>query len=302
VTAVLRLLAVLLTVFWLAVVGWLIYRAIRARVGVAGNILLFAIQIVLSFSAVYVLVLLNLASPLRVLWWIPLVGGTIALANLTLKALPFPTPLWLAALLGTPRRRRVTPPVTVISRMGISPGMTVVEVGAGSGHLSFEVAKLLVPGGRLMCIDIQPEMIEAIRTRIVGSGVDNIETYVALAERLPARISGVDLVLLVAVLGEVKDKHSALAEAFRVLKPGGALSISEFTDDPHYCPKEEVKHLAKQAGFEDWTTEGDALGYTASLRKPRAAAQQPLPAGHAEKTGPPAEHRDSPPVEDDVSL
>lgn len=248
---VLSVLAVLLTVFWLALAGWLLYRTVRARVGVLGNILLFAILLVFSFTAIYVLVLRNSGPPIRILWWTLLVGCAITLAHPAFRLLPFPTPSWVGAVFGSPLSIRVTPPVTVLSRMGIRPGMTVLEVGAGPGHLSLVVARLLLPGGRLICVDIAPEIIEALRLRVLESDIDNVETHVALAEKLPASIAGVDLVLFVAVLGAVRGKQSALAEAFRVLKPGGAVSVSELTSALHYCTKEEVKRWATQAGFTD---------------------------------------------------
>jgi len=270
-TAILLLIAIMLTVFWMAIVGWLLYRTIRARLGVAGNILLLAIQLVLSFCAIYVLVALSLATPLRILWWLVLVGSAILLAYITVRAFPFPTPPWLAAALGATRRLPAKLAGTAIGRMGLRPGMTVVEIGAGTGRLSFDVAKLLLPGGRLLCTDARPEAIQAIRTKVAGSGIENIETYVALVEQLPAGIADADLVLFVAVIGEVNDKQAALAEAFRVLKPGGVLSISEFHSGAYYCNKHEVKHWATQAGFEEGTTEGDTLGYTSNFRKPQSA-------------------------------
>lgn len=296
-TATLQLVATVLTVYWLALAGWLLNRALRARLGVAGKILLGLLPLAPGFTAVYVLILLNPAAPLRIVMWILLVGGTILAAYLTVRLFPSATPPWLAAVLGGPLRRRVTPPRTIISRMGISPGMTVVEVGAGFGHLSFDLAKLLQPGGRLICIDAKPEMIREIRTRAAASGVDNIEAHVALAGRLPAEISDVDLVLFVAVVGAVKDKPAAMSEALRVLRPGGALSIAEFTRDRHHCTPQEVKHLAMQAGFGESTTEGDALGYTIRFHKPQAAAHQPLPTsrpeGQAEQSAYPTERQDS---------
>ncbi|MFO7675660.1 MAG: methyltransferase domain-containing protein [bacterium] len=293
-----------LTVFWVALAGWLFYRAIRSRLGVAGNILLFTSLLVLGFTAVHGLVLLNPGPPLRILWWALLVGSVVALAHAVLRILPFPTPSWLAALLGDPLWRLPTLPVTVISRTGLRPGMLVVEVGAGSGRLSVEVARRLLPGGRLICIDIQPEMIRAITTRAADSGIDNIETHVALAERLPAGIAGADLVLFVATIGEVKDKQSALAEALRVLKPGGVLSVSEFTSDPRHCPKDEVKRLAKQAGFEELMTQNDAFGFTANFSKPRGAADALPSAGpgsYVEEPPPVAGHPVESPARDNLS-
>jgi len=188
---------------------------------------------------------------------------------LVLREIPFPMPLWAGFLVEGPWRRLLMPADVTINRMALGPGMRVVEVGCGTGHLSHHVAHRIQPGGMLFCVDIQPQMVEASLRRVEKQGLCNVLGFVAPANKLPFDIFDIDLVFFTHVLGEIPDRLSALREALRVLRPGAALSITEAIFDPHYRFRNDVAKLGRQAGFDLASIEGSLFIYTATFRKPK---------------------------------
>ncbi|MEX0675630.1 MAG: class I SAM-dependent methyltransferase [Pirellulales bacterium] len=157
---------------------------------------------------------------------------------------------------------------TTLERLRLKPGQTILEVGPGPGRLLVPASFRVLPGGRAIGVDIQFKMIELLKRRAAKSGVTNLTTLVGDATALKLPGESVDLAYLCTVLGEIPDRAAALAECYRVLKPGGALSITEIMGDPHYQTRAKVERLAKQAGFEPKLIEGGFRSYTASFRKP----------------------------------
>jgi len=249
-------------------IGWLVLRLVRGRLGAAGKTLLFFLGLVWLYNAAWVVGLQNQGSPLRIVAWAVIVAGGLLLVRLLLRTFPFPMPWWFGPFLASRVRGLVLPADMVLARMALGPGMKVVEVGPGMGFLSFPAAKRLGPDGLLYCVDIQPRMIDRIKARAGDARVANIRVSVAPAEKLPDDIRDADLVFFAMVLGEVRDKKAALGEAMRVLKPGGVLSATEALLDPHRLACGELKKLAVQAGFEPWQTSGNIWCYTVSFRKP----------------------------------
>lgn len=76
------------------------------------------------------------------------------------------------------------------------------------------------------------------------------------------------MVFLVTTLGEIPDRAAMLAQAFRALKSGGVLSVSEMLPDPHYQSKTTVKRLAEAAGFRFQSVEGGSWLFMANFVKP----------------------------------
>jgi ubiquinone/menaquinone biosynthesis C-methylase UbiE len=148
-----------------------------------------------------------------------------------------------------PRRRVVHPLRSTVDSFHIDRGRTVLELGPGPGYFTAEVARRLGPEGRLVCVDIQPKMIAALRRRLRREAVTNALPLVGNALALPLADRSLDGAFLVTVLGEVPDRLKALAELRRVLKPGGILSITESLPDPDYQFPDVVRDLCRASGF-----------------------------------------------------
>lgn len=203
-----------------------------------------------------------------------IVIGAMVVVWLLLREFRFRVPAQLGFILESPVRRLLAPADIVLSRMALGPGMRVVEIGCGTGHLSVEVAPRIEPGGMLFCVDIQPEMVEKTIARTERRLLRNVTGFVAPAQKLPFDVFDIDLVFMAHVLGEIDDRLAALREALRVLRPGAVLSVSEALIDPHYRFRNDVVRLCRQVGFEPVSIQGSLFNYTATFRKPQPA--QPL--------------------------
>ena len=159
--------------------------------------------------------------------------------------------------------RRVIQPVrSTVDSFHVAEGQTVLELGPGSGYFSVEVARRVGQEGRLVCVDIQPKMIEALRRRLLREGVANVMPMVGNALALPLADRSVDRAFLVTVLGEVPDRPRTLAELRRVLKLGGILSVTETLPDPDYQFPDVVRDLCLASGFRLVEHRRRLLGFT----------------------------------------
>jgi len=155
-----------------------------------------------------------------------------------------------------------------LDRMELTPGQTILEVGPGPGRLLIPAAGRILPGGKAIGIDMQPKMIDRLNVRAKEAGVTNLTAQVGDATRLELADAMFDVVFLCTVVGEIPDRAAALAECFRVLKPGGMLAITEMFGDPHYQSRSKLQQLTAAAGFVPAGVEGNAMNFTARFRKP----------------------------------
>jgi len=268
--------ALLVAVIWLA--ARVLRRALLGRIGEFGKLVLVA-ALVGVYALTVALTAMGTPVPWMPLIWIALgskstviiVVASVIVVWLVLREIPFPMPYWAGAIIEGPWRWLLFPADVTLSRMALGPGMRVVEVGCGTGHLSTHVARRIQPGGMLFCVDIQPQMVEKTLKRLDAQHLRNVQGFVAPAQKLPFDIFDIDLLFIVYVLGEIPDadRLPALREALRVLRPGAALSISEMMIDPHYRFRNDVVKLCSQAGFELASVEGSLFNYTATFRKPK---------------------------------
>ena len=113
----------------------------------------------------------------------------------------------------------------------LAAGERVVDVGSGGGIDSLIAAQMVGPTGRVLGIDMTPEMLENARAAAAESGIDNIEFREAYIEELPVPDGWADVVISNGVLNLTPDKQKALGEIFRVLRSGGRLQIADIQVD-----------------------------------------------------------------------
>ncbi len=135
-------------------------------------------------------------------------------------------------------------PITLAS---LQPGQTVLDLGSGAGLDCFFAAKKVGATGRVIGVDMTPEMIDRARSSAKRLNLDNVEFRQGYLEDLPVDSNSVDVIISNCVINLAPDKAKVFSEAFRVLKAGGKLAVSDIVTDG-LLPDAIKKSLSAWAG------------------------------------------------------
>ena len=144
-----------------------------------------------------------------------------------------------------------------LNAIGLKPGMSVAEVGAGTGYVSLRMAKRVGPAGRVYATDVQPAMLDLLRQNAAKAGIRNVRTILG-SEADPKLPAGqLDLVILVDVYHEFSQPQRMLQGIRAALKPDGRLVLLEYRkEDPavpilpdHKTSVAEAKTEVEAEGF-----------------------------------------------------
>ena len=145
----------------------------------------------------------------------------------------------------------------LIRSLKLKPGMVVADIGAGSGVISMQMAERIEPGGKVLAVDIQQEMLDRLKKRCEKAGVKNVIPVKGAIKSPNLKPNSVDLIIMVDVYHEFTFPYEMTLEMAKSLKPGGRIAWVEYRlEDPtvpikllHKMSEKQVKREAGQPEF-----------------------------------------------------
>lgn len=161
-----------------------------------------------------------------------------------------------------------------ITLAALKPGETVLDLGSGAGLDCLLAAQKVGPEGRVIGVDMTPEMIERAQSNAKRVNATNVEFRQGYLENLPVESNTINVIISNCVINLSPDKVKVFTEAFRVLTPGGKLAVSDIvTDGP--LPEPVKQSLSAWAGCvagaveaKDYIAMMEAVGFTNISVKP----------------------------------
>ena len=145
----------------------------------------------------------------------------------------------------------------------LAEGQTVLDLGSGGGIDCFMAARQVGETGRVIGIDMTPAMIEKAERNKAKVNYPNVEFRLGQIEKMPVSSNSIDVIISNCVINLSPDKAAVFSEAFRVLKPGGKLAVSDMVTQGHFSSQERAD---MNAWAECITGAEDVADYAAAIK------------------------------------
>ena len=172
-----------------------------------------------------------------------------------------------AKVFDDPARDAWQHPDDVVAALGLSPNMTVADVGAGTGYFTVRLARA-VPGGLVIATDVEPDMVRHLVDRARREKLDNVRAVLAKGDDPRIEPNSVDRILVVDVWHHVADRGAYAKGLATALRSGGQIAIVDFTQEATHGPPREHR-LRPEVIIADL----QAAGLEASLARTRLPDQ-----------------------------
>lgn len=184
-----------------------------------------------------------------------------------------------AKIFESPARAKWQKPDNVVKALGLKPGETVVDIGAGTGYFTRRFAKAVGPSGEAIGTDIEPRMVEYMKADAKKVGLSNYDARVVKADDPQLAPHSADVVFFCDVLHHVDNRVAYLKKIAPALKPDGRVAVVDFKDTAPFGPPARMRitreHMIdefRQAGYH-LAREHDFLPYQYFLEFDAAASK-----------------------------
>jgi len=172
------------------------------------------------------------------------------------------------AVFDDPERDDYQKPDQLVAALGLTPGMHVADLGAGTGYLSGRLSAAVGPGGSVLAIDAEPALVGHLRKRAEAEGLDNVTPVLASLDSPRIPPGSVDLVLILDTYHHIGDRVTYARALRSALRPGGRIAIIDWQKrelpvgpkPPHKLARAHVVAEMREAGYE-LADEPDLLPY-----------------------------------------
>jgi len=145
---------------------------------------------------------------------------------------------------------------TLLAALNVKPGQVVCDIGCGNGFYTLQLASLVGEKGRVLAVDIQPEMLRMVDERAKEAGLTNIELIRGTQVDPRLAPGSVDLILLVDVYHEFSHPEQMLAAMRKALKPRGRIALAEFRLEDPKVPIKLLHKMSKKQIMKEFPANG----------------------------------------------
>ena len=149
-----------------------------------------------------------------------------------------------AAWLERDEREREERTDLLLDALALKPGMVVADIGAGTGYLSRRMAPLVMPGGKIIALDLQPEMVNYLQAGVKRLGLSQIEVKLGMVNDTKLIQNSIDMAIMVDVYHELAYPFEVMRSIMSALKPGGQIVFVEYKAEDKSVP---IKPLHKMS-------------------------------------------------------